>query len=83
MFQITRDPSSGSFIQYLAYGNGSIRHNRTITVILAKHCKASWWWIPCDPKHVGAILNIIKYFIIILVVSTNYIFMHPLDNKVF
>ena len=30
MFQITRDPSSGSFIQCLA--------NITITVILDKHC---------------------------------------------
>ena len=36
------------------------------------------------PKHVGAILNIfLKYFIIILFVSTNYIFVHLLDNKVF
>ena len=70
MFQITRDPSSGSFLQCLAknYSNGSILsvdmdsrlysththhgqicchntdyvhingHDRTITVILAKHC---------------------------------------------
>jgi len=38
---------------------------------------------PCDSKHVGAILNIFKYFIIILIVSTNYIFVHLLDNKVF
>ena len=36
-----------------------------------------------NPKHVGAILNIFKYFIIILNVSTNYIFVHLLDNKVF
>jgi len=50
MFRITRDPSSGSFIQSLAkitvmvlsypltdyvHVNG---HDRTITVILAKHC---------------------------------------------
>ena len=35
------------------------------------------------PKHVAAILNIFKYFIIILIVSTNYIFVHLLDNKVF
>ena len=40
-------------------------------------------WIPCDPKHVGVILNIFKYFIIILIVSTNYISVHLLDNKVF
>ena len=31
----------------------------------------------------GAILNIFKYFVIILVVSTNYMFVHLLDNKVF
>jgi len=30
-----------------------------------------------------SILNIFKYFIIILIVSTNYIFVHLLDNKVF
>jgi len=34
MFQITRDPSSGSFIQCLA----KITVMVTITVILAKHC---------------------------------------------
>ena len=45
--------------------------------------KAPWWWISCDPKYVGAILNIFKYFIIILIVPTNYIFVHLLDNKVF
>jgi len=33
-------------------------------------------------KHVGAILNIFKHFIIILIISTNYIFVHLLDNKV-
>ena len=27
--------------------------------------------------------SIFKYFIIILIVSTNYIFVHLLDNKVF
>ena len=31
----------------------------------------------------GAILIIFKNFIIILIVSTNYIFVHLLDNKVF
>ena len=45
MFRITRDPSSGSFTQCLAkicchntdyvHANG---HDRTITVILTKHC---------------------------------------------
>ena len=29
------------------------------------------------------IIVIFKYFIIILIVSTNYIFVHLLDNKVF
>ena len=28
-------------------------------------------------------LSIFKYFIIILIVSTNYIFVHLLDNEVF
>ena len=35
MFPITRDPSSGSFIQCYVHANG---HNRTIILILAKHC---------------------------------------------
>jgi len=66
MFRITRDPSSGSFIQCLAkitvmVLSYPVGHDRTITVIL----------------------NIFKYSIIIIIVSTNYIFVHLLDNKVF
>ena len=34
-------------------------------------------------NNVGAILNIFKYFVIILIVSTNYVFVHLLGNKVF
>jgi len=34
-------------------------------------------------KYVGAILNIFKYFVIILTVSANYIFVYLLNNKVF
>ena len=30
-----------------------------------------------------SILSILKYFLIIIMVSTNYIFVHLLDNKVF
>ena len=119
MFRITRNPSSGSFIQCLAkitvmvlscpliwtecqsrlcstthaprliccHNTGYVRINgqgRTITVILAKHCID----IPDDGSLVirnmfGAIVNVLKYFIIILIVSTNYIFVHLLGNKVF
>jgi len=35
------------------------------------------------PTCFGSILNIFKYFIIILIASMNYIFVHLLDNKVF
>ena len=59
-------------------------HDRTITAILAKHCIK----LPDDGSLV--IRNMLeqfkiffKYFIIILIVSTNYIFVHLLDNKVF
>ena len=41
MFRITRDPSSGSFIQCLAKITGYVHvngHDRTTTVISAKHC---------------------------------------------
>ena len=59
MFRITRDPSSGSFIQCLAK-------------------------LPDDGSLViRNMLQHFKYFIIILIVSTNYIFVHLLDNKVF
>ena len=69
MFRITRDPSSGSCIQCLA-------KNTVINVILAKHCIQ----LPDDGSLVirnilEQILNISEYFIIILIVSTNYIFM--------
>jgi len=88
MFRITRDPSSGSFIQCLTkitvsrlcsththHGQICCRnidyvhingHDRTITVILAKHCIE----LPDDGSLViRNILNIFKYFIIILIVS--------------
>jgi len=32
---------------------------------------------------VVSVCNMLKYFIIIIIVSTNYIFVHLLDNKVF
>ena len=59
MFRITRDPSSGSFIQCLA----------KITVMVLS-CPLTYF-------------KQIKIFIIILIVSTNYIFVHLLDNNVF
>ena len=59
-------------------------HDRTIIVILAKH----FIKFPDDEslvirKYVRAFLNILIYLIIILIVSTNYIFVQLLDNKVF
>ena len=51
-----------------------------ITVILAKHCIK----LPDDGSLViRNMLGHFKYFIIILIVSTNYIFVHLLDYKVF
>jgi hypothetical protein len=59
-------------------------HDRTIIVILAKHCiKLSDDGSLVIRNMLGAILNIFKYFTIILIVSTNYIFVHLLDNKMF
>ena len=34
-------------------------HNRIITVVLAKHEIALWWWFLREPKHVGAIVGIL------------------------
>ena len=71
MFRITEDPSSRSLVQYLAknYKNGSIvpvdmdnvnGHDKTILVIFSQALhKTPWRWILCDPKHVGALLNIL------------------------
>jgi len=35
-------------------------HDKTILVIFSQALhKAPWWWILCDPKHVGAPSNIL------------------------
>jgi len=54
--------------------------DRTSTVILTKHCIK----LPDDgPLVIRNMLEHFKYFIVIIIVSTNYIFVHLLDNKVF
>ena len=41
----------------LVHVNG---HDRIILVSFSQALyKAPWWWILCDPKHVGALLNIL------------------------
>jgi len=41
----------------LVHVNG---HDRIILVIFSQALyKSPWWWILCDPKHVGALLNIL------------------------
>jgi len=75
MFRITRDPSSGSFIQCLA--------KITVTVLSRP---LTWTCIKLHDDGSLVTRNMLenfKYFIIILIVSTNYIFVHLLDNKVF
>jgi len=60
MFRITEDPSSESLVRCLAknYKNDSI-----VSVDMDKFgVMASYsdpLWILCDPKHVGALLNIL------------------------
>jgi len=70
MFRMTEDPSSGSLVHCLAknYKNDSIDlahvngHDRNILLIFSQALyKAPWWWILCDPKHVGALLNILYF----------------------
>jgi len=54
--------------------------DKTIIVILANHCIQ----LPDNGSLViRKMLEQFKYFIIILIVSTNYLFVHLLDNKVF
>ena len=51
--------------------------------------KVIFWWRWCNMMHplwseiCWSILNIFKYFVIILIVSTNYIFVYLLGNEVF
>jgi len=62
MFRNTEDPSSGSLVQCLAknYKNDSIVSIDIILVIFSQALyKAPWYWILCDPKHVGELLNIL------------------------
>ena len=65
MFRITEDPSSGSLVQCLAknYKNDSIVSvdmDYVFLVIFGQALyKTPWWWILCDPKHVGALLNVL------------------------
>jgi len=45
----------------LVHVNG---HDRIILVIFSQAlCKAPWWWILCDPKHVEAPLNILYFYL--------------------
>ena len=37
-------------------------HSRIITVVLANHEIAPWWWFLREPKHVGAIVGILIVF---------------------
>jgi hypothetical protein len=42
-------------------------HNRIIIVVLAKHEIATWWWFLREPKHVGAIVEILIVFNITMI----------------
>ena len=79
MFRITGDPSSGSLVQCLTiccHNTDHVRvngHDRTIFVILAKHCTR----LPDDGS--SLIRNMLKHFFkyfVILIVSSVYIFVH-------
>ena len=62
MFRITEDASSGSLVQCLAknYKNNSIVSvDMDMVGVSQALYKAPWWCILCDPKHVGALLNIL------------------------
>jgi len=57
--------------------------DRTVTVILAKHCIELPNGGSLVIRNMLGNLKYLKHFIIILIVSTNYIFVHLLDNEVF
>ena len=70
MFRITEDPSSGSLVQCFAK-NYKINSLTWIRSVLSQYipircacvcvCSALYTniWVLCDPKHVGALLNIL------------------------
>jgi len=58
--------------------------DRAITVSLTKYCiESSMMMDPLWTEKCWNNFNYFKYFIIILIVSTNYIFVYLFDNKVF
>ena len=63
MFRITEDPSSGSLVQCLAknYKNDSVVSVDMYMVgVMAAYCDPLCLCVfHCDPKHVGALLNIL------------------------
>ena len=62
------------FVPFLqGFNSFSVSSAEPNSCLLSKMCTAY--------AEVG--INIFKYFIIILIVSMNYIFVHLLDNKVF
>jgi len=79
MFRITRDPSSGAlYSAWLNYSNGSIS-SVDVDVVGVMEAYSPVVRVCTAQSRVP----LFKYFIIILIVSTNYIFVHLLDNKVF
>jgi len=59
MFRITEDPSSGSLVQCLDKNYKNYKNEIILAIFIQALYKAPWWWILCDPKHVGALLNIL------------------------
>jgi hypothetical protein len=58
-------------------------HDTTITLILAKDCIEIPDYGSLVIRNMLEHFKYFKYFIIIIILSTNYMFVHLLDNKVF
>jgi len=81
MFRFMQEPSSGSsaFLYCTARLNNRLvcrhnidhiindKHNRIISVVLAKHEIVPWWRFLREPKHVGAIVGILIIFNILMI----------------
>ena len=73
MFRIAEDSSTRKLVQCLVknYKIDTVvsvdmdkvavmaAHRIILVIFIQALYKAPWWWILCDPKHVGALLNIL------------------------
>ena len=85
MFRITEGPSSGGPCTVLAKKN--YNNDSTVSVgmdkvgVMAAYCDCHWIKQECSVLESSTWSNL-KYFTIILIISTNYLFFYPMPTNV-